>query len=54
MTFGVSATSFAVNISLKRNVNELVNKYPLAAEVVYESFFVDESLTGACGKGVLT
>ena len=38
-TFGVSASSLAAN---KQIAVELVWKYPLAADVVRKSFYVDE------------
>lgn len=43
-TSGVSASCFAANMALKR---ELTDKYPLAARVVHELFYVDDTLTGA-------
>ncbi len=46
-TFGVSASCFAANMALKQNAIELIGKYPLAANVVHESFYVDDTLTGA-------
>ena len=46
VTFGVSASSFAANMSVKQNAADLAHKYPLAARAV-ESFYVDDGLTGA-------
>lgn len=46
-TFGVSASCFAANMAVKHNAIELVDKYPLAAVAVHESFYVDDGLTGA-------
>ena len=34
-------------MAVKQNAIELVNKYPLAAEAVDKSFYVDDGLTGA-------
>ena len=42
-TFGVSASSFAANMSVKHNALE----FPKAANVVETSFYVDDCLTGA-------
>ena len=47
LTFGVSASSFAANMSVKQNATDLAHKYPLAAKAVDESFYVDDGLTGA-------
>ena len=47
VTFGVSASSFAVNMSVKQNAADLAHKYPLAARAVDESFYIDDGLTGA-------
>ena len=46
-TFGVSASCFAANMAVKQNAIELVDKYPLAVDVVHNSFYVDDGLTGA-------
>ena len=46
-TFGVSASCFAANMAVKRNAVELADKYPLAADAVHKSFYVDDGLTGA-------
>ncbi len=42
LTFGVSASSFAANMSLDH-----AHEYPLAVKAVEESFYVDDALTGA-------
>ena len=47
VTFGVSASSFAVNMSLLQSANELAHEFPLAAKAVHDSFYVDDGLTGA-------
>ena len=46
-TSGVSASSFTANMGLKQNAIELSDKYPLAANVVHESFYIDDTLTGS-------
>ena len=43
--FGVSISSFAVNISVRQNATDLAHKYPLTAKAVDESFYVDDGLT---------
>ncbi len=47
VTFGVSASSFAANMAVKQNALDFAMEYPLAAEVVKKSFYVDDGLTGA-------
>ena len=47
ITFGVSASPFAANMALKQNALDYTNEYPLAAEAVHTSFYVDDGLTGA-------
>ena len=47
VTFGVSASSFAANMAVKQNAIDLAHEYPLAAEAVEKSFYVDDGLTGA-------
>ena len=47
VTFGVSASSFAANMSVKQNAVDFAAKYPLAAATVDESLYVDDCLTGA-------
>lgn len=42
-TFDVSASCFASNMVVKQNAVELADKYPLAAEVVYKAFYVDDA-----------
>ena len=46
-TFGVSASCFAANMAVKQNAIDLSHVYPLAAEAVEKSFYVDDGLTGA-------
>ena len=47
VTFGVSASSFAANMAVKQNAIDCADEYPVASEVVHESFYVDDCLTGA-------
>ena len=45
VTFGVSASSFAANKAVK-NIIDYSHEFPLAADVVHKSFYVDDCLTG--------
>ena len=47
VTFGVSASSFAVNMALQQNADNLAHEFPLAVRAVHQSFYVDDGLTGA-------
>ena len=47
VTFGVSTSFFAANMSLKQNALDFAVDYPQAAKVVEDSFYVDDDLTGA-------
>ena len=47
VTFGVSASSFAANMAVKQNAVDHVYEYPLAADTVEKSFYVDDCLSGA-------
>ena len=47
VTFGVSASSFAANMAVKQNAIDHAHEYPLAADVVEKSFYVDDCLSGA-------
>ena len=47
LTFGVSASSFAANMSVKQNSLDFAMECPLAAKTVEESFYVDDGLMGA-------
>ena len=47
MTFGVSASPFAANMAVQQNASDLAVQYPLAAEAVVKSFYVDDCLSGA-------
>ena len=42
VTFGVSASSYAANMSVKQNSLNLAAEYPLAAHAVQNSFYVDD------------
>ena len=47
ITFGVSASSFIANMSVKQNALDHALDFPKAADVVETSFYVDDCLTGA-------
>ena len=47
VTFGVSASSFAANMSVKRNALDHALEFPKAANAVESAFYVDDCLTGA-------
>ena len=47
VTFGVSASPFAANMAVKQNAKDLAVQYPLAAQAVSQSFYVDDCLSGA-------
>ena len=47
LTFGVSASSYAANMAVRQNAMDFGIQYPLAAQKVYEAFYVDDGLTGA-------
>ena len=47
VTFGVSASAFAANMSVKQNAVDFALEYPQAAEAVKKYFYVDDGLTGA-------
>ena len=47
VTFGVTSSSFVANMCVKRNATDFAHKYPLAAKIVEDSFYVDDCLTGA-------
>ena len=46
LTFGVSASSFVVNMAVKQNAIDFAKDYPQAARVVDELMYVDDTLTG--------
>lgn len=45
--YGVSASSFATNMAVKQNAIDHAHEYPLAAEAVEKSFYVNDCLSGA-------
>eukprot|EP00731_Ephydatia_muelleri_P025917 Em0018g17a len=47
VTFGVSASSFIANMCVKQNDIDNASEYPLAAQAVKDSFYIDDGLTGA-------
>ena len=47
VTFGVSASSFAANMSVKRNSLDYALEFPEAADAVERAFYVDDCLAGA-------
>ena len=47
VTFGVAASSFAANMAVKQNARDLILDYPMAAQTVETSFYVDDCLTGS-------
>ena len=47
VTFGVSASSFTANMSVKQNALNFAMDYPLAVDAVNRAFYVDDGLTGA-------
>ena len=47
LTFGVSASSFAANMAVKQNALDYATEFLNAVNVVDQSFYVDDCLTGA-------
>ena len=47
VTFGMSASSFAANMSVHQNAIDFVSEYPLSAKAVEESFYVHDGLMSA-------
>ena len=47
ITFGVSASPFAANMTVQQNAIDHLGEFPLAGEAVLTSFYVDDGLTGA-------
>ena len=43
---GVSSSCYAANMAVKQNARDLAHEYPLAAEAVDKSFYVDDGLSG--------
>ena len=46
VTFGISSSAFIANMCVKRNASDFAHKYPIAAKIVNDSFYVDDCLTG--------
>ena len=46
VTFGVSASLFAMNMSVKQNTLDFASNYPLVVDAIEKSFYVDDGLTG--------
>ena len=47
LTFGVSASSFAANQSIRQLAVDHADQYPQAAKAILEDFYVDDCVTGA-------
>ena len=47
LTFGVSASSFAANMSVVQNATDFAKAHPLASHTIKKSLYVDDCLTGA-------
>ena len=47
VTFGVSASSFVANMSIKQNALDFALEYPQDVSAFEKSFYVDDGLTGA-------
>ena len=47
VTFSVSASLFAANMSIKQSAIDFAMDYPLAIDAVNRAFYVDDRLTGA-------
>ena len=47
VTCGVSASLFTANMAVKQNAHDHALQFPLAAETVDKSFYVDDCLSGA-------
>ena len=50
VTFGVSASPFAANMAVRQNAIDHASEFPLGVEAVFNSFYVDDGLTGAGPK----
>ena len=51
LTFGVPASSFAANLPMKQKALENMVTHSHAIQVVFNSFYVDDDLTGANSIG---
>ena len=47
LTFGVSVSSFAVNLVMQQNAIDNKESYSLAAQAILDSFYADDGLTWA-------
>ena len=47
LTFSVLSSSFIANMAVKQNAIDQATKFPLAAQAVHKSFYVDDGLVGA-------
>ena len=50
VTLRVSASPFAVNMAVRQNAIDHSSEFLLAVEVVFNSFYMDDSLTSAGSK----
>ena len=50
VTFGISASSFVANMSLKQNALDFALEYPRAVSAVKKSFYINDGLTGDDSK----
>ena len=46
LTFGVSASPFAVIMAMRQNAFDHQRKHPLATQAVMDSFYMDNGLNG--------
>ena len=46
VTFGVSASSLAANITMRQNALDFATEFAQTANAVEDSFYVDDGLTG--------
>ena len=53
VTFGVSASPFAPNMAVRQNAIDNASEFPLAVKAVFNSFYVDDGLTGADSKAIM-
>ena len=47
LTFGICASSFATIMAMRQNAIDHVESHPWAAQVILDSFYVDDELKGA-------
>ena len=47
VTFGISSSSFIANMCVKQIAHNFSMEFPKAAQVVKESFYVDDCLAGS-------